>query len=98
MIGARVQPRRPVITSLPSMSGSPRSSTTASGGRLAAALSASAPLPPAGDAVAPGGDVVAWGGGVDGERRAGAGLVLDDQHPAHFAAASGRRSRIVSPP
>ena len=32
MIGARVQPRSPSITSTPSMSGSPRSSTTTSGG------------------------------------------------------------------
>src|SRR5664279_2031837 len=37
MIGAWVQPRRPRITSMPSRSGNPRSSTTRSGGESAAA-------------------------------------------------------------
>ena len=44
MIGASVQPRRPSITSTPSMSGSPRSRTTTSGGSREAAVKRRAPV------------------------------------------------------
>ena len=43
MIGIEVQPRTPLITSVPSMSGRPRSSITTSGRSLAIAARPEAP-------------------------------------------------------
>ena len=100
-MGAVLQPRRPRMTSTPSMSGSPRSRIdqvgwVRGGGR---------------ERVRPGGggdDLVVAGAQVDGERPQDLWFVVDDQHPGHgasdgrvrgdarafaFAAARLRRSR-----
>ncbi len=72
MIGAWYHSRSATITSVPSMSGRPRSKMIASGGWLAATASASRPVPA----------VRTWylpGAQVDPQRADQLGLVLDDE-------------------
>ena len=88
-IGTVLHPRRPRITSTPSMPGRPRSSTTTSGWWPAASVERVL-------AVGREVDVVAAGAQVDAERAQDLRLVVDDQHPRHVAA--GRLMTIVTPP
>ena len=93
MIGALLQPRRPRMTSVPSMSGSPRSRMTRSGGSVAAALSAARPG-------GGGDDLVAARAEVDGERPEDLRLVVDDQDAGHERLASrvdGRDDALALP-
>ena len=97
MIGAGVQPRSPSITSTPSMSGSPRSSTIASGGWRAAAASAAAPVRGQRHLVAARAQVDrrAPGAARPRPRRRGPWLTARRPRPRR---ASGIRSRMVRPP
>ena len=90
MIGTRVQPRRPRITSRPSMPGSPRSRTTRSGCLRAASVSAASPVGGEVDVVAARAQVRrrARAGSGARRRRRGCGVtrrarsLSDDREPA----------------
>ena len=88
MIGTSVQPRSPAMTSSPSMSGSPRSRRTTSGGSAAARAQGRG-------AVVGHHRLVAPGPQVDRQRLGQRLVVLDDQHPGHGA--TWRRTIIVVP-
>ena len=88
-MGAVVQPRSPRMTSMPSMSGSPRSRMTRSGGCEAAVASA----------LGPGGSrehLVVAGPQVDGQGPQDLRLVVDHQDAAHRDSAAWSTRWLVS--